>query len=1520
MVSYNLILIKQTIMKNYFLLQSEEIPTCQSKEGIFSNSDKNELISSKFCRSITTLLFVFLFFGTASWAQPVIDGLAGEWPAAFNNGSVIAKSFVRDADNTNDDQFTNGSQDPDLMSNWAWSIGNTNNKGNISNAGAIFQGSKIYFFGDRTSINGDASIGFWFFKNGGSPLSGGTFSGSHVIGDLLIVSDFTNGGGVATIKIYTWNGTGVTLIGTSTNARVNSSPIPIPTYTNPDNGHTWSYLETMYPTGAFFEGFIDLADLGITDRCFTNFLLETRNSQSINASLQDFVAGAFNVTPLPPTAPPVVVCIGQPISLRATCSSNGNLTIRWYTAASGGSPIATGSPFVPTGTPLGTYYVTCYNAAVNCESVRVPVTVTVNPLPTVSVNSGSRCISGTNSAAVTLIATTNAANPSYLWSPGGATTASISVSPNSTTLYTVTVTNGTTGCFNSGSGTVTVNPLPTVSVNSGARCISGTNSAAVTLIATTNAANPSYSWNPGGATSSSISVSPNSTTPYTATVTNGTTGCSNSSSGTVTVNPLPTVSVNSGARCISGTNSAAVLLTATTNAANPSYSWNPGGATSSSISVSPNSTTPYTATVTNGTTGCSNSGSGTVTVNPLPTVSVNSGARCISGTNSAAVTLIATTNAANPSYSWNPGGATSSSISVSPNSTTPYTATVTNGTTGCSNSGSGTVTVNPLPTVSVNSGARCISGTNSAAVTLIATTNAANPSYSWNPGGATSSSISVSPNSTTPYTATVTDGTTGCSNSGSGTVTVNPLPTVSVNSGARCISGTNSAAVTLIATTNAANPTYSWNPGGATSSSISVSPSTTTIYTATVTNGITSCSNSGSGTVTVNPLPTVSVNSGARCISGANSAAVSLTANTNAANPTYLWNPGGATSASISVSPTTTTIYTATVTNGITGCSNSGSGTVTVNPLPPAPCPGDSLFNEVDCGVSAAVAQAATNSRFQTWFAQFGVLPAIYQVQVGYVYTPASAQPLTGRAPLNPILGVPGNTQTSVTVTWTITDVNTGCQSSCSATFRITYNCSINCSNLSTNVLCKGASTGSITVNAQGGTPPYAVNLYKLPNTVTPYRSETGLNTSAISVLFDSLPAGSYDYLVTDASSVNNCNNNAPIVLSEPAAALDLLALGKTDVTCSGPNTGTIIATFSGGTAPYMLKLDGDAPFAATSPYTFTGVTAGAHTVRVFDANYATSPLAGCTDQESVTVEPPVCGGHIFPTQTTCCNYVSGSATELINVCTKDKSKTDEYGPAVDVAVPGVFFYYSYVTAPSANFTIELRQTKGTNLNRFFTIQGYPSNLSQIRLTSETCGSVIFTPSFIDSGRGARYVITGATPGARYVVSVKYDTKSIEGGLYAGTPYRNTYTFRSWVGPAGGTLVADATSEGNIDALSGCTDNTPLPGACTLTAKIDGNSVSANTLASTENVGFEVYPVPFTDQLTIRYTYDYKSNVKVVISDILGRVVMTYDDKKAYFGKEVTLHPEFTRIAGSMYFITVTSDRGNETKKIISGK
>ena len=240
---------------------------------------------------VLCVLSLLAFFSSNLSAQIVINGQTSDWSNQTYN------AYSHDANSSNDNQFTQGSKDEMQISGWNWSNGSTNNKGDITNGAAILgveNGHNIlYFAGDRFVNNGDAAIGFWFFK---SPVSlvgttSGTFSGTHTNGDLLIVSHFTQGGGTASILIYVWNNGVLTGPTVSSTAAVNSTVQPVPT--------GFTYHSANYPIGDFFEGKVDLTALGLSP-CFANFLLETRNSQSINASLQDLTFGSFTTSVDPP--------------------------------------------------------------------------------------------------------------------------------------------------------------------------------------------------------------------------------------------------------------------------------------------------------------------------------------------------------------------------------------------------------------------------------------------------------------------------------------------------------------------------------------------------------------------------------------------------------------------------------------------------------------------------------------------------------------------------------------------------------------------------------------------------------------------------------------------------------------------------------------------------------------------------------------------------------------------------------------------------------------------------------------------------------------------------------------------------------------------------------------------------------------------------------------------------------------------------------------------------------------------
>src|SRR5262249_7790559 len=158
----------------------------------------------------------------------------------------------------------------------------------------------LYAGMDRFDNSGDATAGFWFFKNniGQNPNvtqnGGHPFTGQHQDGDILLVSDFTQGGSTSTIAVYRWTGddtTGhlenVTALGNPTTfAIVNSMPISTPwSYTNKSGAN-------QPAAGEFLEEGVDLTALGL-EGCFSSFLAETRSSQSPTATLSDLAIGSF---------------------------------------------------------------------------------------------------------------------------------------------------------------------------------------------------------------------------------------------------------------------------------------------------------------------------------------------------------------------------------------------------------------------------------------------------------------------------------------------------------------------------------------------------------------------------------------------------------------------------------------------------------------------------------------------------------------------------------------------------------------------------------------------------------------------------------------------------------------------------------------------------------------------------------------------------------------------------------------------------------------------------------------------------------------------------------------------------------------------------------------------------------------------------------------------------------------------------------------------------------------------------
>ncbi|MEN9302835.1 MAG: hypothetical protein RL264_1264 [Bacteroidota bacterium] len=787
---------------------------------------------------------------------------------------------------------------------------------------------------------------------------------------------------------------------------------------------------------------------------------------------------------------------------------------------------------------------TVYTFTPNSGQCAGPTTMTVmvNPAPTVSIASQTIC----SGASTTLVATANPTGGTYSWSPGGATTSSITVNPTTTTSYTVTYNLSGCGAVNA-TGTVTVNPSATVSVNSVTIC----SGESTTLTATPTEFGGTYSWS-SSATTASITVNPLSTTTYSVTYTLG--SCTPSiGTGTVTVNPAPTVIVNPITICSGETNT----LTATVSESGGTYSWAPGGQTTSSISVNPTTTTTYSVTYSLG--ACTPAtGNAVVTVNPAPTVTVNPITICSGETN----TLIATVSESGGTYSWSPGGQTTSSISVNPTSTTTYSVTYSLG--ACTPAtGNAVVTVNPAPTVTVNPITICSGETN----TLTATVSESGGTYSWSPGGQTTSSISVNPTSTTTYSVTYSLG--ACTPAtGNAVATVNPAPTVTVNPITICSGETN----TLTATVSESGGTYSWSLGGQTTSSISVNPTTTTTYSVTYSLG--ACTPAtGNAVVTVNPAPTVTVNPITICNGETNT----LTATVSESGGTYSWAPGGQTTSSISVNPTTNSVYTVSYSLGACTVAIANS-TVTVNPIPVITisnqtiCSGNSATlnaNSVPSGGSYVWSTNETNSSISVNPTQTTTYSVTYTSN-----NCNASQPVTVTVNPTPTINIANQTicagesatlsaiATPAGGSYTWSNGSTSSSLTVSPTTNITYNVLYMLNG------CNATASGSVTVNpiptvslanttiCAGQT---ATLIPSSPLTNGTYLWTTGATSSTLSVN----PNATSIYGVV--YTVNNCNS-VPVSASVTVTPLPIVTVNNPSICIGNTATLTASATPTGGT------------------------------------------------------------------------------------------------------------------------------------------------------------------------------------------------------------------------------------------------------------------------------------------------------------------------------------------------------------------
>jgi hypothetical protein len=346
---------------------------------------------------------------------------------------------------------------------------------------------------------------------------------------------------------------------------------------------TAQWYATSTPSNAIATG-----SVYVTPTLTANITYYVSDSTSCGQSTLTPVTVTVNPLPNVISVTGATVCSGNSTSISAMVTG----TAQWYATSTPTAPLATGTLYT---TPIlnntTTYYVR--DTSMCGTSSLTPVTVTVIPTPTVSINASPSSVI----CAGNMITLTASGADTYTWNTS-ATSTVISATPLTNTTYTLDASSMTCPGSYTASIFITVNPNPTVNIVStpGSMSICAGNSATLNASGATL-----YSWNTS-ATTQSIMITPTVSTTYVV-VGTAANNCTTSAQITITVNPRPNVSLsaasntaclNSGPVALIGSPSGGVYSGANVSGSNlnptatgtfmPTYSYtNAAGCTNTAV-------------------------------------------------------------------------------------------------------------------------------------------------------------------------------------------------------------------------------------------------------------------------------------------------------------------------------------------------------------------------------------------------------------------------------------------------------------------------------------------------------------------------------------------------------------------------------------------------------------------------------------------------------------------------------------------------------------------------------------------------------------------------------------------------------------------------------------------------------------------------------------------------------------------------------------------------------------------------
>ena len=300
---------------------------------------------------------------------------------------------------------------------------------------------------------------------------------------------------------------------------------------------------------------------------------------------------------------------------------------------------------------------------------------------------------------------------------------------------------------------------------------------------------------------------------------------------------------------------------------------------------------------------------------------------------------------------------------------------------------------------------------------------------------------------------------------------------------------------------------------------------------------------------------------------------------------------------------------------------------------------------------------------------------------------------------------------------------------------------------VATDPLCNGDCNGQLIIYGSGGSPPYEYSL-------------DGITFVLGQDTWTGLCAGTQDVYVQDAAG---CPNSSSVTLSDPPAlnlVLDLI----NHVDCNGDATGEIRITVSGGTFPYSYLWTGPG-----GPYTADDIdllTAGTYDLTVTDAN-------GCVITYSETINEPAPLTITFSTfDASCAGVCDGSAIVIPAGGTVAAGYTYTWSGGIAGNVPNA------AGLCQGTYDLNVQDDNGCSVDTLaWDIISPPSvTFSSVVTVDETCNGSCDGSVTVASATATQYSLNGAT----------FSPVSTFNGMCAGT---NTITAQDANGCAVDTTI-----------------------------------------------------------------------------------------------------------------------------------